>query len=485
MEPQTTRTAEQLVDPSGESLKILQHVLDGVKVSNAAKDFVGVRLHLLDAVRLQVLTMELVDLLEQVVIDDPDLLTLTWQRGAILGGAHSAICLGGWMDGLDRTADALGWFETARNLGDPSAQAIINELAGRDTVPRPTGDSTCVACKRPTGLPVQLRYCEDCAITNAVWRPDPWAITRAAKHLGLKQNAHVIVANAGWEFEGISDGIRHGTYTGLAKHTWNSPSEYIRSIAREDLSSDMEHRIIVAPRLTVEHANRVIWHELGHAVEFEREPLTYEASYAAEKERVQAKYANSRAGVPEIHHQNHYEIVATATEHEADGFESLALRNKRANLPYDSRHEEILAVVDGEITPGRFAERQRAHRVERRSTAKLRHEGKVAEPTAAAIRRITDPRPVVAPTPTTPWDGWPGSLLAFAGVYSLLTFLSIKLGADIGAPIMAAFLAGAIVLLTAFHLRANWVGTLALSLVVAIPWFIATVVINAVMFPPY
>jgi len=35
------------------------------------------------------------------------------------------------------------------------------------------------------------------------------------------------------------------------------------------------------------------------------------------------------------------------------------------------------------------------------------------------------------------------------------------------------------------HLRANWAGTLALSLLLAIPWFIATVVVNAAMFGPY
>jgi hypothetical protein len=115
-------------------------------------------------------------------------------------------------------------------------------------------------------------YCPDCkpasaGATNgatAPWRVDDEGLARAAEHLGLTKPIHVKRS------KGVS---LLGTYRQIRNYTRETDGGYKSATVHKALPEYVEcHVVTVSARLTPDQASRVIWHELTHAAQRERDP---------------------------------------------------------------------------------------------------------------------------------------------------------------------------------------------------------------------
>lgn len=137
------------------------------------------------------------------------------------------------------------------------------------------------------------KYCEDCRDTASPWRPHELNIERARIELGISRPV---------EIRRSCGKNTVGKYYGI--------------------SASGVHIITVAARLSPVMASQIIWHELTHARQSERDPKFLE------------NYANSMRFSGYLN--NRYEREAKANEDLHNTRFSLARANKRCSLPYVS-----------------------------------------------------------------------------------------------------------------------------------------------------
>lgn len=295
---------------------------------------------------------------------DDDLVCALTEAAARKGHPDAAFAMADW---ADDPATRLAWLETAATLGHPGAIARIAEFPDAADVPPPSPDGMlCIHCRRTHGGPPRMRYCPDCRDTAAPWRPDPWAIARAAALLGITRPVVVRrLPDDGSDYDQELRVHRGGAYLGFRVACGNGT--FVTTLRPTDdmLRDSVGHEIEIAARLTAEDASHVIWHELAHAMQSDRDPLGADARYRAERDRCAAD--RERLGLThlEAHRRHPMEIEANAIGHEHAPTMMLTLPNRRASMPHlDPPHERLAAVVDGRVIPGENAERARRERLQ-------------------------------------------------------------------------------------------------------------------------
>jgi hypothetical protein len=167
----------------------------------------------------------------------------------------------------------------------------------------------------------------------------------------------------GWGEHVEPDVISRGKYVGLLLP--GTEPEVLLSPTPEQLTRCTTHVIHVAARLTPEIASDVIWHELAHVAQAERDPHGAFAKYTAERDRCIAEQGS--ATLLQAIRRNPYEREALVVEHERRSTRTLAGSNRRCSMPPRADHPLITAVADGEIVLSRryresMADRERARR---------------------------------------------------------------------------------------------------------------------------
>lgn len=207
--------------------------------------------------------------------------------------------------------------------------------------------TTCTNCD--TAIPGRSKYCDDCRDTSAPWRPNDASIQFGADYLGI--DVRVLVRrSATRKLLGRYHGIK------LTPDAVRDES-VINTMTDKDLNAMMYHYITVSARLTPEAASRVIWHEMTHAAQYERNPGHYVSKYAEELR--DAKRIAARTGIPfdRLYRMISFEIEAKANEDNHYQVCSLALANLRASMPSLKRpHSRIDKVVNGKIIDGTHAD---------------------------------------------------------------------------------------------------------------------------------
>lgn len=208
--------------------------------------------------------------------------------------------------------------------------------------------NTCTNCD--TVISGRSKYCDDCRDTSAPWRPNDASIQFGANYLGIDVPV-LIRRSATRKLLGRYHGIK------LTRDAIRD-IELVTTMTDNDLNAMMYHYITVSARLTPEAASRVLWHELTHAAQYERDPKHYASKYAEELRH--AKRIAAQTGIPfeRLYRVISFEIEAKANEDNHYKVCSLTLANLRANMPSLKRpHSRIEKVVNGKIIDGSHAKR--------------------------------------------------------------------------------------------------------------------------------
>ena len=208
---------------------------------------------------------------------------------------------------------------------------------------------TCPNCSATFEAHGRTIHCEDCRDTGAPWRSDETNIPIAAKHLGI--NVPVVVRRSATR-------KLLGRYHGI-KLTPDAVRDeaLVKTMSDEALNASMYHFITVSARLTPEAASRVVWHEMTHVAQYERDPQSYVDGYA--KELREAKRIAARTGIPfdRLYRMISFEVEAKANEDNHYAICPLTLTNRRANMPTLKKpHSRIARVVNGRVVGGSHAE---------------------------------------------------------------------------------------------------------------------------------
>jgi hypothetical protein len=203
----------------------------------------------------------------------------------------------------------------------------------------------CDFCDAPVSG--RYKYCDDCRDTKAPWRVNTDNLTRACDHLDL--TARVIVKRTATR-------KLLGRYHGI-KIPDDAPRDpaVVAQMTDDEIDALMHHLITVSARMTPEAASRTLWHELTHAMQYERDPEYYSKQYAKELANVKRLVAN---GVPyaQAYRLISFEVEAKANEELHYTMFPLTLANKRVTMPALKRpHARISHAVNGRIVDGEFA----------------------------------------------------------------------------------------------------------------------------------
>ncbi len=182
-------------------------------------------------------------------------------------------------------------------------------------------------------------YCADCRDTASPWRLDEAMVRQACTELGIELTVRIRRTNLP---------VAYGTYHGIRKRRGDGTTrgQIAEFTGRRRLNE--YHLITIIPRLTPAFASRVLWHELAHARDRERNPHFRRACRPiARKLKQEAK----REGRSEWSAYASYpwEIRASATEELHDICGSLTLSNLRASMPFSERSPLIERVDHGHI----------------------------------------------------------------------------------------------------------------------------------------
>jgi hypothetical protein len=190
-------------------------------------------------------------------------------------------------------------------------------------------------------------HCPDCRDTAAPWRVDEAALARACAHLGIDVQVRVRRMH-GRRLRGRYHGIR------LAPDAPTDPA-VIEAMTDDELAAQIHHRITVATRLTPSVASRVLWHELTHAAQYERDPDGYVEGYARERDLVRAHCARTGEPWGVAYKRISYETEATANEGLHDDLHPLTLPNRRCTLRRLPDHPFVVGTTSGRLELGRLA----------------------------------------------------------------------------------------------------------------------------------
>ena len=190
-------------------------------------------------------------------------------------------------------------------------------------------------------------HCPDCRDTAAPWRVDEAALARACAHLGIDVEVRVRRMH-GRGLRGRYHGIR------LAPEAPLDPAVFGR-MTDDELGALMHHRITVATRLTPSVASRVLWHELTHAAQYERDSDAYIEGYAREQRAIRAHCARTGEPWGVAYRRISYEVEATANEGLHDDLHPLTLPNRRCTLKRIPDHPFVVAATHGRLELGRLA----------------------------------------------------------------------------------------------------------------------------------
>jgi hypothetical protein len=207
------------------------------------------------------------------------------------------------------------------------------------------------------------KYCDDCRDTSAPWRPSIDNIALAAQHLGIAVPVEV---------RRSATRKLLGRYHGIRLHD-DAPRDpdVIATMSDDYLNTLMHHHITVSARLTPEAASRVIWHEMTHAAQYERDPDYYVSQYAAELRDAKRLAALTGQPFDRFYRMISFEIEAKANEGNHYKLYPLSLANNRANMPALKRpHSRIHRVVNGKIIDGTHADTFEKNALKNISTAK-------------------------------------------------------------------------------------------------------------------
>jgi len=211
------------------------------------------------------------------------------------------------------------------------AGPVFDPITGKELKP-------CDHC----GTATNKKYCENCRLTAAPWRVDPVNLERAYEVLGLEVSARIRFTKA--------QNIR-GRYYGMEL------VKDIRSISEsededEAMLSMMYHNIRVIHRLMPEDASRVIWHELTHALQYERDPEGYRENYKRECRKAIALAQSHVVSEFEAYLRIPQETEAKANEHYHDSHFPLTLANKRVTIEHKHEQAYVNGAENGHIWHG-------------------------------------------------------------------------------------------------------------------------------------
>lgn len=220
-------------------------------------------------------------------------------------------------------------------------------------------------------------YCHDCRDTAAPWRVDHAALDRARQLLGIRLPV-IVVRKPDVPFGGGRGGHATGPdgkplgddmWTGAnmrgvinaTQPEWDAESS--RAIGNYQVKSlpDLEEYldptaliIEAEPRMSAEYASMILWHELTHAAQFERDPYGFWYEYRLS---MRATLQNGRANnypLAVAIDGNVFEIVAVANQRFHTEHFPLARPNRRATLPEQNPpHPFIVSASDGSIVKGK------------------------------------------------------------------------------------------------------------------------------------
>ena len=210
------------------------------------------------------------------------------------------------------------------------------------------------------------KYCEDCRDTRAPWRVHNRNLELACELFNLS-TAVVVKRTATRQLLGRYHGI---------KLPDDAPTDFevVLQMSEEEvtrITSRMRHLITASARMTAVAASRTIWHELTHAMQYEKDPRYYTEQYAKELTVAKRLVAN---GIPyaQAYRMISFEIEAKANEDLHYTRFPLAVANKRVNMPVlKSPHMRISHVVDGHIVDGDKAEQIERNSLRAIQTAKI------------------------------------------------------------------------------------------------------------------
>ena len=204
---------------------------------------------------------------------------------------------------------------------------------------------TCPSCSATFEAHGRMIHCGDCRDTGAPWRPDERNILIAAEHLGISVGI-VVRRSATRRLLGRYHGIK------LTRDAIRDAA-VVATMRDEDVDKMMFHYITVSARLTPDAASRVLWHEITHAAQYERDPEHYTTRYA--KELRDAKRIAARTGIPfeRLYRMISFEVEAKANEDNHHSVCALTLANRRASMPALKKpHSRVARVVNGRIVSG-------------------------------------------------------------------------------------------------------------------------------------
>ncbi len=211
------------------------------------------------------------------------------------------------------------------------AGPVLDPITGKELMP-------CAFC----GTATNRKYCEDCRLTAAPWRVDPVNLERAYEVLGLKVSARISFTTA--------KNVR-GRYYGmeLVKDIRSIPDSEDED---EAMRSMMYHNIRIIHRLMPEDASRTIWHELTHALQYERDPEGYKENYKRECRKAIALTQSRFVSEFEAYLRIPQETEAKANEYYHDTHFPLTLANKRVTMQHKHEQAYVNGAENGHIWHG-------------------------------------------------------------------------------------------------------------------------------------
>jgi len=216
---------------------------------------------------------------------------------------------------------------------------------------------------------------------SAPWRLDDDMLAAAVKHFGLVRPVYVR-RSKGVRLLGAYKGTRLGCQL-------NAAAEPVTTY----------HYITVSARLTDDQASRVLWHELTHAAQAERDPLFHKKYQTALRDS-RAK-STQRSGAAHARYESlPWEVEARKNEGLHDTVGSLTLPNTGWTLPVWRKNPRIMVGTTNGVAVGGDLFRITADAPER-VTAAQKAWTEEAQATLAAIEAIRKPNTVPVPHPMT------------------------------------------------------------------------------------